>query len=336
MTKLEKKLRMALRRLGVEKRDLQARILVAVSGGADSTALLDALIRWRSEKSLPVIHETIFAGHFNHLLRGKESDTDEQFVCAMAESLGVNAIVDREAVSTKAKIEQQNLEAVARTLRYGFLERAAEQCNASFIATAHTFDDQVETILHRLIRGSSAAGLRGIYPSTQLNSGAWLIRPLLDVSREEVLAHCAHYKLDFRVDSSNTSPDFTRNRIRHELIPLLKSFNPRIGEALIRTATQTSEDDLFLQQIAAEFVQTHKKDQGLEIQAIREMQPAIRRRVIRGWLKSECGHLKRIEAAHLIMIDALIMNGEGGSYVELPNRLRVQRQKKYLRILNDL
>ncbi|HYE72890.1 MAG TPA: tRNA lysidine(34) synthetase TilS, partial [Blastocatellia bacterium] len=285
-------------------------------------------------KNLPAVRETVFVGHFNHLLRGEESDLDEQFVCAMADSLAVDVIVEREDVAAEAKSTQRNLEAVARSLRYSFLERTATKCKARFIATAHNFDDQVETILHRLIRGSSAVGLRGIHPLLSLNSGVKLIRPLLDVTREEVLAHCAYYQLDFRVDSSNASLDFTRNRIRHELIPLLKSFNPRVGEALIRTTTQAGEDDLFLQQIAIEFLQTHKKADGLELRALRQLPLPIRRRVVREWLKSERGDLKRIEAAHLMMIDDLIMHGEGGSYIELPDNGKVERKNKFLRLEN--
>src|SRR6185436_16223742 len=193
MTVLEKRLRANLRRLRLGE---QA-VLVAVSGGADSTALLDALVRLRGRRGLP---GQIFAAHLNHLLRGEEADADEAFVREMAARLDVALIVEREPVAERARAEKRNLEAMARYLRYDFLRRAAQSCGARAIATAHTQDDQVETILMRLLRGSGADGLRGIHQVVELAADVQLIRPLLDVTRAEVLAHCEHYSLTFRTD----------------------------------------------------------------------------------------------------------------------------------------
>jgi tRNA(Ile)-lysidine synthase len=331
MTTLERKLRAGLRQLGVERRDPQATILVAVSGGADSTALLDALVRWRTDKGLPHPAGTLSLAHLNHLLRGEESDEDEQFVRAMAAKFGLKVTIAREAVPAHAT--GQNLEATARRLRYEFLERAARQCGALYVATAHTQDDQVETVLMRLLRGSGAAGLRGIRAQTRLASGVSLIRPLLTVTRIEVLAHCAQYELTFRNDSSNESRELMRNRVRHELLPMLKTFNPRVGEALLRTAAQAVEDDDLLRAHAAEFMAAQADGQTLQLRPFRELHPAVRRRVLRLWLEAARGDLRRIEAAHLMAAESLALNGEGGSYVELPGGSRVRRERGQLRFV---
>lgn len=321
MTVLEKKLRASLRRLRLGERA----VLVAVSGGADSTALLDALVRLR--RGLP---GQVFAAHLNHLLRGEESDADEAFVREMAARLEVALIVEREPVAEHARAEKINLEAMARRLRYDFLRRAAQSCGASVIVTAHTRDDQVETMLMRLLRGSSAEGLRGIHQVVKLGSEAQLIRPLLEVTRAEVLAHCEHYRFAFCTDSSNLSAEFTRNRVRRELLPLLRTFNPLFDAALIRTIKQMTDDADYLNGAAAEIFATTDAGWSLDIQILRATHPAIRRRVLRMWLRAVRGDLRRIAAVHLASLDALITSGEGGRYVELPGGWQAHRQAKRL------
>ncbi len=323
MTVLEKKLRADLRRLKLGE---QA-VLVAVSGGADSTALLDALVRLRGRRGLP---GQICAAHLNHLLRGEEADADEAFVREMAARLEVALIVERQPVAERARAEKRNLEATARHLRYDFLRRAAQSCGARAIATAHTRDDQVETILMRLLRGSGAEGLRGIHQAVKLGSEVLLIRPLLEVTRAEVLAHGEHYRLAFRTDSSNLSAAYTRNRVRHELLPLLRTFNPLFDAALIRTIKQTSDDADYLHRAAAEIFATASEGWSLDIQTLSATHPAIRRRVLRMWLRAARGDLRRIAAVHLAALEALITSGEGGSYIELPDGWQAHRRAKRL------
>ena len=181
MPKLEKKLRARLRQLGIPKHEP---MLVAVSGGADSTALLDALARWKQS-------EHLLAAHLNHQLRGAESDADETFVREITRQLNLPVFTARENVAACAAREKKNLEATARRLRYDFLQRTAVQCQARVIVTAHTRDDQVETILMRLLRGTSAAGLCGIHTQIELPPALRLVRPMLEITRAEVLEHCA-------------------------------------------------------------------------------------------------------------------------------------------------
>src|SRR5262245_56285065 len=184
MTKLEKKLRAALRRFGIGAMDS---IIAAVSGGADSAALLDALARIQRSEGRP---GSIIVAHLNHQLRGEESDEDEAFVRNLAERLKFQVFTERIAVAERAKREKRNLEAVARSLRYEFLLKVAEACGANFVFTAHTLDDQAETILMRLIRGSGAEGLRGIHQIVTLSDRVKLIRPMLEITRAEVIEHC--------------------------------------------------------------------------------------------------------------------------------------------------
>ncbi len=322
MTKLEKKLRASLRKLDITKTD---HILVAASGGADSTALLDALARWKRSAGL-------FVAHLNHQLRGEESDADEAFVCAMAERLHLRCSVAQENVAALATQERKNLEATARRIRYDFLLRTAHECQANVIVTAHTQNDQVETLLMRLLRGTSAAGLQGIYATSNLQPAIRLVRPMLEITRAEVLEHCGRYQLTFCHDISNESLKFTRNRIRHELLPLLENFNPAIGQTLIRLATQISEDDKYLQSETDKLVNELANGAILNFKPLLILPSALRRRVLRQWLRHGRGDLRRIGTAHLLALDHLMMKGEGGSYVELPGNWNVWRIGKTLKL----
>jgi tRNA(Ile)-lysidine synthase len=326
VTKLEQKLRAALRQMSI---GTDVSLIVAVSGGADSVALLDALLRLRKHNQAP---QTIQAAHLNHQLRGEESDGDENFVREMAASLDIRFIVDRIAVGAHAQAERQNLEAMARRLRYEFLTRSAEEFGAQFVCTAHTQDDQAETVLMRLLRGSGTDGLRGVHSIRPLSKTVKLIRPLLSVSRTEVIAHCAYHKLEFRSDSSNFSLDFTRNRIRHELMPLLRSFNPRADEALARTADLSAGDQDFLGQISADVLAEARLDLDLDMKLLRKQPTAIRRRVLRLWLSEHRAGLQRIEAVHLEAIEQLIARGHGGRTIELPGGWRVWLKSGRLKI----
>ncbi len=325
LTQLERKLKATLRRLGVNE---QSSLVVGVSGGADSLALLDALIRLRERTGAPGV---INAAHVNHLLRGAAA-ADLEFVQAWAEQRGVGFFSTCVDVAQLAKDRRRNLEAVARAVRYEFFLEVACQHHAEFVCTAHTFDDQVETLLLRLLRGTGAEGLRGIHEASDLAVGVQLLRPLLNVTRAEVLEHCARYGVEFRTDETNASEEFTRNRVRHSLLPLLRSFNPRVGEALVRTAKALGEDDDWLRQQATELLRQVDEGQRLRLAPLRASQPALIKRVLRAWLARECGATGRTDAVHLEALAALIASGRGGSVIELPHGWRVRRESAWLRL----
>jgi tRNA(Ile)-lysidine synthase len=212
--------------------DLRGPGVVAVSGGADSVALLRALATWAS----PLV-----VAHFNHRLRGAESDADERFVRELVGTLGLRCEVAGADIADEVRTAGENLEDVARRRRYDFLARVARSCGAEWVATGHTRDDQAETVLQRLLRGAGIQGLRGIASERELAPGVRLVRPLLNVSRAEVIAYLEELKQPWREDLSNRDPVFTRNRIRHELLPLLRTFNPSANEVLARLAEQAGE-----------------------------------------------------------------------------------------------
>jgi tRNA(Ile)-lysidine synthase len=208
--------------------------VVAVSGGADSVALLRGL--------LDAGIGPLTVAHFNHRLRGAESEADAEFVRELAAEFGLPFRLGGADVGAAAAGD--NLEATARRLRYGWLEDAALETGAEWVATGHTADDQAETVLHRIIRGTGLQGLRGIAESRRgkgLVPSALIVRPLLSVTRADILSYLNELGRTFREDASNADLGFTRNRIRHELLPLLKTFNPAIVEVLGRLAVQADE-----------------------------------------------------------------------------------------------
>jgi tRNA(Ile)-lysidine synthase len=330
MTKLEKKLRATLRRFGIAAQDS---IIAAVSGGADSVALLDALARFQRIEGRS---GAIIVAHLNHQLRGEESDEDEAFVRDLAGGLSLPVFTERIAVAERAKAEKKNLEAVARNLRYEFLLKAAQAHGANYIFTAHTLDDQAETILMRLIRGSGAEGLRGIHQSIDLNHGVTLIRPILGITRAQVIEHCERYEIAFRSDSSNFLVDFTRNRVRLELLPMLETFNPRVKQSLARVSESLVMDDDYLRGEAGAYLAGSRKESGLlNVEVLEKVPATIRRRVLRLWLRDECGSLRRINAAHIAAIESLI-SGPSGRRVDLPEGGVIAREFDCLRFIHTL
>jgi len=220
-------------------------VVVAVSGGPDSVALLRALVTLKAQGA---DSGRLTVAHFNHQLRGDESDEDERFVRRLTASLasaghtGLSLHCQRCEVRSQAAKEANNLEATARSLRYDWLGETARAARAHFVMTGHTADDQAETILHHLLRGTGLKGLRGIAARRGLVPGVELVRPLLNVARAEVLAYLQEVGQDYREDSSNANCAFTRNRIRHELIPYLATnYNPEIVSVLTRLAEQAAE-----------------------------------------------------------------------------------------------
>jgi tRNA(Ile)-lysidine synthase len=228
----------ALRRLAVPAGPM----VVAVSGGPDSVALALALA------DQPARTGPLVLAHFNHRLRGAASDGDEAFVRAWHAGLVDRGRTDlrlccgQADVRAQAAAEHDNLESVARRLRYDWLRGVAREVGVRFVATGHTADDQAETVLHRLLRGTGLRGLRGIAARRPLGDGVEVVRPLLTVAKADVLAYLRAAGQDFRQDASNADCNFTRNRIRHELLPhLAERYNPAVAAVLGRLAEQAAE-----------------------------------------------------------------------------------------------
>ena len=224
--------------------------LVAVSGGADSVALMRAIraLKTRGEGHLCV-------AHFNHHLRGEQSAADEAFVVELCRRFDLPCEVGHAPGRAEAE-GSDGLEAAARTARYEFLQQAAARLGARYVVTAHTADDQVETILHRILRGTGIGGLGGIRRVRAFGPAATLIRPLLGVRRGELVAYLDDLGQSYRVDSSNEDLRLTRNRIRRELLPqLARQFNPGVVDALLRLGRLAGEAQAVIEAVVEDLCQ---------------------------------------------------------------------------------
>jgi tRNA(Ile)-lysidine synthase len=194
----------------------------------------------------------LLAAHLNHGLRAEDSDTDAEWLENLCRSLGIPLEIGKSDVAAVAKCQGDGVEAAARAVRYDFLRQTAESHGARFVAVAHTADDQVETVLHRILRGTGIAGLRGIPSIRRLSNSVSLVRPLFAVRRCEVLQYLEAIGQDYRVDSSNADLRFTRNRLRHELLPALRAYyNADIDASLLRLAEQAAQTQQLISGIAA-------------------------------------------------------------------------------------
>lgn len=290
-------------------------LIVAVSGGADSVALLDLLA------TLPYYSFRLIVAHLNHLLRGSDSDADERFVQTLATHYGLPCEVSRVEVRTLAQTQRLSLEEAGRLARYTFFEELRQRYGASAIAVAHHADDQAETLLLRLVRGAGTSGLSAMAPRT----AQAVIRPLLSVSRAELRQHLASHGLTFREDASNQDRSFLRNRVRHELLPLLTSYNPAIAERLAATAGLLGEDERLLEQLTQQTWQRVAIEGNgwvaLQRVQLQEQPAAMRLRLYRTAISTVSGDLRRIERKHCLAIDRLLLAGQTGGRIALPKRV---------------
>jgi len=224
-------------------------VVVAVSGGADSVALLRVLLSLQSSHpAVGAMQSELAVGHFNHRLRGAESDADAAFVAELCDRLGVPF---HRGVADPLPAGAALSEAAAREQRYAFLQQLAEQLGARYVAVAHTADDQAETILHRVLRGTGLAGLAGMPAVRPLGPAVTLVRPLLGLARDELLGYLSTLQQNFRQDSSNLDLRFARNRIRHELLPLLKEhYAPGVSQSLLRLGALAADSSAIIADLA--------------------------------------------------------------------------------------
>lgn len=310
------------------------RIGVAVSGGPDSMLLLDFAVVYALEAGL-----ALSVVHFNHHLRGAESDGDETFVRTRAQQLGLEFLCSGAEVARIARAKKRNLEAVARDLRYGFFMSLVRQGKLDKVATAHTANDQAETVLLRLIRGAGTRGLGGIH---QVLEGG-VVRPFLMVTRAEVEAEIARRGVAYRVDATNRQTQFARNRLRERVLPLLEGdFNARVVESLAGFADRARDDEAFLEEQARERARAWlgREDDGLRIpaQRLREFPRAIAWRVLRQMIAEAAYGPERapgpVAIRHTEMEDLLRLANEGrsGSRLLLGAGVEARREFDWLAI----
>lgn len=315
-------------------------IIVAVSGGADSTALFLAIDELKREGK---IAGQVFVAHLDHGLR-PNSKRDARWVSNLAKSLGYSAVISRANVREIAEANKDNLEQVARRVRYEFLARTAKRKKARFVLTGHTMDDQAETVLLRLMRGSASIGLGGIPGVRSLSTSGdiRLVRPLLWARRADTEDYCRERRQEFLQDEMNRDESYARVRVRKHLLPLMESFNARVVEAISRSAALLSEDTAELQQSAAELLQKASnqnnsgrdktKHHSLDVQVLSAAPSPLRRRALRHWLMNARGNARRLEMVHLVAVEKLLEGTAGGRVVELPGGAKVKRLRGRLEV----
>lgn len=276
-------------------------VTVALSGGADSVSLLNVLVSLKDKLNI-----NVSAAHLNHMIRDKEADRDEEFARRCCEKLGVPFFCERIDVPAYARENRLSLEAAAREVRYAFLRRV----NTGVVATAHTASDSLETVIFNLSRGSSLKGLCGIPAKRDI-----FIRPLILCTRAEVEKYCAEKDLEYVTDSTNLSDDYTRNRIRHKVIPILKEINPAAEKAAARTVEGLLEDERFLSSLTDKFLSENIKDGFLNVSVLPD--PAIAKRAIKKFTETAVGDIT-LDNLHISEIYGIC---ENVGRVSLPGNL---------------
>lgn len=298
-----------------------ARVGIAVSGGADSLCLLHLLSELAPEWDLAL---TVL--HLDHGLRGEESRCDAEFVREQAQRLGWPALVREVKLSPEGNLEQQ-----AREARLEFFRSAMQERRLDCVATGHTRSDQAETVLFRFLRGSGTAGLAGIHPATKER----VVRPLIELSRADVEQYLRSRNISWRDDSTNATLHFARNRIRHELLPLLeREWNPAIRETLAQTAAWAQAEEAYweaeIDRVAAERLTTERGFVFINGRALAGLPLAVARRLIRRAIERAKGDLRGIDFGHVEAVLALAAGGEGHGRVQAPG-LDVLRSFEWLR-----
>ncbi len=297
-------------------------LLVAVSGGPDSICLLHILVKLQEGLGI-----RLHVAHLNHQLRGAEAEADAGYVADIAHRLGIPATIEQRDVKSYQSRQHISLEEAAREVRYAFLAQVAKSIGANQVAVGHTIDDHIETILMHLIRGTGTRGLRGLQPSITWqfpDNSLTVIRPLLSVTRKETASYCHYHQLMPRIDASNLSLSPLRNKIRHQLLPLLKSYNPRIAEALLRTARIADDELTFfsieVSQIWDSIAQWQENTITLDKEEFLELPPALQRHLLRTSVEKLLGNLKNIEAHHIEAV-MTALSKPAGKRISLPGGL---------------
>jgi len=301
-------------------------VIMGVSGGPDSMALLFVLREMQDDYQL-----SLWASHYNHKLRGKESDQEAEFVKCQAERIGVPLLVeddDGSLLKTKG-----NLEEIARKKRYDFFQRKALELNAQKIALGHTATDQAETFFLWLFRGTGTKGLGGIPPVRD----SLIIRPLIETEREEIIGFLKQKGIPWKEDSTNKSGNFLRNRVRQILIPkLLEEFDPHLVKKIIKTTEIFRDDDILLEKLTIDkfneiSIKTDKNKVLLDSNRLKELRVSLKRRVVRYALKTIQGSLRRVTFDHVAGILKLMESPQPHSQISLPYGIEVYKEYDCLR-----
>jgi tRNA(Ile)-lysidine synthase len=293
-------------------------VLVAFSGGADSVCLLDLLDSYKDQLGI-----RLRAAHVNHCLRGSESDADEAFARAFCEERGIPLSVLRTDIAKKAKESNKSTEVCAREARYAFFS----SLQPDKIATAHTGTDAIETLLMNFSRGASLHGLASI-PPVRDN----IIRPLISFTREETEMYCKENQLSYVTDSSNLTDDYTRNRIRHHIMPEMRSIRPGFDNSALRCIDSLRTEDDYLRQETMKLLERYKTQNGLTTKDFCELHKALRCRLIAAYIAENTD--ADFESRHIYDLDENISNE--GYTLTLPGATRICVKNSELQVIREL
>ena len=293
-----------------------APILVGLSGGADSSALL-LMLKIYSEQS----GAKIYAAHLNHCIRGEEADRDERFCKELAESLGITFFSVRLDIPAMAKKSGESVESEARNARYDFFDTLMRENNISILATAHNADDNLETVIFNLTRGAGLSGLCGIPEVRPTNSGV-VIRPILSMEKKDIIAFCNENNINYVTDSTNANNDYTRNKIRNQVIPILKEINLGVVKNTSRAIDALKDDSSFLKNMTESFIEQNCKDLSIDLKTVCNTPPSIINRALIS-LYSKISNGETLEAIHVNAIKELASRGIPHSSASLPASIEV-------------
>lgn len=304
------------------------KVLIAVSGGADSLALAELMINSRRRFNLELC-----IAHFEHGLRGQASLDDAAFVQRYAEERGIKFTGSNGDVKAFATEQKISVETAARILRYEFLSKVRRDLNCDAIALAHHADDQAETILMRLLRGTTSTGLSAMKFRTRSDDYGLLIRPLLRFRKVELETFCRRRNLSPRLDVTNFELDATRNKIRLELIPTLEKFNPALVETLCRLAEVTAEESDYIAAQADKIFPQVVRDNSIVRAEFLKLHLALQRAVIKKFIAQVTGSAKDFGFVHFEGVRKVLLNGLAG--VELPKNFRADLRHGKLTITKN-
>ena len=285
-----------------------APVLLAFSGGADSVALLDMM-----QKEYP--NAPILLAHVNHGIRGEEALLDRAFCEQVAKERGLEIAILDVDVPALAKEKGQSLEEAAREVRYAFFADLMRERTIPVLLTAHHADDNLETVLFRIARGTGLSGLCGITPIRPFGEGH-LVRPLLGFTKKEILQYCREQGLDFVTDSTNADTTYARNKIRAEVAPVLEDLYADVSHRAMRMSAELAEDEACLHELAKGFVEENTTARGITYLHLQKAHPAIRRRALQMWFEKERG--ATLESVHLQALLHLIESEDRTARVALP------------------
>ncbi|MBQ9745146.1 MAG: tRNA lysidine(34) synthetase TilS [Clostridia bacterium] len=307
---MDKKIEYAIKTHGME--DAFGRVIIGFSGGADSSLLL----HWFSTRAREIV-----CVHVNHMIRGGEADRDQHFCSEMCKKYGVELVVHKIDIPSLAEKRGKGIEETAREERYRVFQNELRDRGFDAILTAHNGDDNLESVIFNLTRGTGLNGLGGIKPKN-----GNVLRPLIYLSKEEIFSYCNENNIEYVTDSTNEDTDYTRNYIRHIVAPALKKINPELNSAIGRMTEGLMRDESFILSQAKDFVLSCNKGCA-DIDGIRSLSPSVRARV----LKLLAG--RSLDYKGICACEDIIFNSECGSYVELSSGLAFKRERDYVHFI---